>query len=179
MLQYGYSIDSTFRNMIMPLNSKAYISVILSGIILICFICLAMRWQILSAQQAVPRLGLKKGPVYTTQAHSRQSSRPDATNPAESPPPTGQNAGKPETGSADGQSGSSSTAQSPLLDINSASTTDLEALPGIGPVLAKRIMDYRELHGVFDTVDSLTQVEGIGQATLDSIRPLIKAGTRP
>ncbi len=60
-----------------------------------------------------------------------------------------------------------------LLDINRASTEELEALPGIGPVLAARIIAYREEHGPFRSVEDLLRVPGIGPATLKRIRELI------
>src|SRR4051794_12560830 len=50
------------------------------------------------------------------------------------------------------------------VDLNRASAADLDALPGIGPVLAQRIVDYREAHGPFRNVDQLDDVPGIGPA---------------
>jgi competence protein ComEA len=64
----------------------------------------------------------------------------------------------------------------PLLNINSADSETLQTLPGIGPVLADRIIAYREEHGLFATVDDLKSVKGIGDKTLDELRPLITAG---
>ena len=51
-----------------------------------------------------------------------------------------------------------------LLDLNAATTADLDALPGIGPVLAQRIVDHRAEHGPFTSVDQLDDVSGIGPA---------------
>ena len=51
-----------------------------------------------------------------------------------------------------------------LLDLNTATTGDLEDLPGIGPVLAQRIVDWRTEHGRFGSVDQLREVKGIGEA---------------
>ena len=48
------------------------------------------------------------------------------------------------------------------LDLNSASAADLDALPGIGPALAQRIVDYRQQHGPFKKIDDLEKVSGIG-----------------
>jgi competence protein ComEA len=51
-----------------------------------------------------------------------------------------------------------------LLDLNSATVADFDALPGIGPVLAQRIVDHRSAHGPFTSVDQLDDVSGIGPA---------------
>lgn len=51
-----------------------------------------------------------------------------------------------------------------LLDLNTASASDLDALPGIGPVLAQRIVDWRTEHGRFASVDQLREVTGIGES---------------
>ncbi len=56
------------------------------------------------------------------------------------------------------------------VNINTASATDLEALPGIGEVLAQRIVDYRTQNGPFTSVDQLLDVSGIGDAILAEIR---------
>ena len=56
------------------------------------------------------------------------------------------------------------------VNINTAGTDELESLPGIGPVLAQRIVDYRTEHGSFRSAEELTQVEGIGRATVESIQ---------
>ena len=57
-----------------------------------------------------------------------------------------------------------------LININSASATELEALSGIGEVLAATIVEYRDQNGPFATVDDLMDVSGIGPATLEEIR---------
>ncbi|MCW2535616.1 MAG: Competence protein ComEA [Modestobacter sp.] len=56
------------------------------------------------------------------------------------------------------------TAPGALLDLNSATVADLDALPGIGPVLAQRIVDHRTASGPFTSVDQLDDVSGIGPA---------------
>jgi competence protein ComEA len=61
------------------------------------------------------------------------------------------------------------------VDINRASQPELEALPGIGPVLAARIIEYRTANGPFTTVDQLTEIEGISAALVDEIRSLVTA----
>ena len=62
------------------------------------------------------------------------------------------------------------------VDINSATATQLDALPGIGEVTAHRIVQWRTQHGRFATVDQLQQVPGIGDAKLASLRDLVVAG---
>jgi competence protein ComEA len=59
------------------------------------------------------------------------------------------------------------------LDLNSATEQDFEALPGIGLVLAERIVEYRQAHGAFRDVDQLRLVKGIGKKKFDRIRLLI------
>lgn len=60
-----------------------------------------------------------------------------------------------------------------LVNVNSAMATELEELPGIGEVIAQRIIDYRTENGPFATVDELLDVSGIGDAILESIRELV------
>lgn len=59
------------------------------------------------------------------------------------------------------------------LDLNKATAGDLESLPGIGPALARRIIDYRRKHGYFKELDDLEQVSGIGPKKLALIKPFI------
>lgn len=63
-----------------------------------------------------------------------------------------------------------------LLDINTATLEQLQALPGVGPVLARRILDYREAHGAFSSVSQLTLVKGIGLSLLHQILDYITVG---
>ena len=65
-----------------------------------------------------------------------------------------------------------------LLDLNRASAVDLARLPGVGPTLARRIVDARQGRGGFDRVEELLEVRGIGPATLARLRPLIRVGGR-
>jgi competence protein ComEA len=60
-----------------------------------------------------------------------------------------------------------------LINANTASATELEALPGIGEVIAQRIVDYRTQNGPFTSVDQLDDVSGIGEAILAEIRDLV------
>lgn len=60
-----------------------------------------------------------------------------------------------------------------LIDINTATAEELDVLPGIGEVLAQAIIDYRTANGAFQNVDELEEVDGIGSATLEDVRPFV------
>jgi len=65
------------------------------------------------------------------------------------------------------------TASLQKIDINRAEPWLLEALPGIGEVLAQRIVDYRSINGPFQRIEDLLKVSGIGEATLENMRDFI------
>lgn len=73
-------------------------------------------------------------------------------------PPAGDGAGGPTT----------------PIDLNTATLAELDTLPGVGPVLAQRILDWRTEHGQFATVDQLSDVPGIGDARLAQLRDLVR-----
>jgi competence protein ComEA len=60
------------------------------------------------------------------------------------------------------------------LDLNAATQEGLDALPGVGPVLAGRIVAWRTAHGRFTSVDELGEVPGIGPKALERLRPLVR-----
>jgi comEA protein len=62
------------------------------------------------------------------------------------------------------------------VNINTASREELESLPRIGPVLSQRIIDYRQKHGTFKSIDELMNVSGIGDATLQRLKDSITVG---
>lgn len=65
-----------------------------------------------------------------------------------------------------------------LININTASLEELDSLPGIGEAKAQAIIDYRNENGIFETIEQIMEVSGIGQATFDNIKNLITvAGT--
>ena len=59
------------------------------------------------------------------------------------------------------------------LDVNRAKQQDFERLPGIGPVLARRIVEYRESRGAFQDIEQLRRVKGIGKKTFEGIRAFV------
>lgn len=61
-----------------------------------------------------------------------------------------------------------------LISLSRATASDLETLPGVGPVLAERIVSFREQNGGFDVVEDLLEVPGIGEAKLAAIRDLVR-----
>ncbi|HUF39810.1 MAG TPA: ComEA family DNA-binding protein [Anaerolineales bacterium] len=63
-----------------------------------------------------------------------------------------------------------------LVDINNATLAQLESLPGIGPAIAQRIIDYREDNGPFAKISDIVNVSGIGPATYEQIKDRITVG---
>ena len=74
---------------------------------------------------------------------------------------------------AGGTSAGGAPAGSPV-DLNTATLAELETLPGVGPVLAQRILDRRTEHGPFASVDQLADVPGIGESRLAQLRDLVR-----
>jgi competence protein ComEA len=76
-------------------------------------------------------------------------------------------------GGAAGGAGAGSGAL-PVVNLNTATLADLDTLPGVGPVLAARILSWRTTNGPFRSVDELGEVSGIGDAILANLRPLVR-----
>lgn len=79
--------------------------------------------------------------------------------------------GSPAGAGPPGAAGSTAGSGGVLVNINTASSTDLETLPEVGPVTAQAIVTWREQHGGFSAIEELLEVEGIGDATLAQISP--------
>ncbi|OBK19475.1 ComEA family DNA-binding protein [Mycobacterium asiaticum] len=85
------------------------------------------------------------------------------------------------TGSPSGSTPAPTTSGKPrsappaeVVDLNSATREQLDALPGVGPVTAAAIVAWRQAHGRFATVDQLAEVDGIGPARLGKLRALVR-----
>jgi competence ComEA-like helix-hairpin-helix protein len=131
--------------------------------------------------------------IDSVRSKRRGGSRPAAS--AKSRSPRASRGSAPESAvtkpTPDGRS--SSRAQQPTLsrggrsdppgpiDVNSASASQLEELPRVGPALARRIVEYREAHGSFASIDDLRHVRGIGVTTASLLAPLVtfSSGYRP
>jgi competence protein ComEA len=64
-------------------------------------------------------------------------------------------------------------AQSGVVNINTADATQLQLLPRVGPALAQRIIEFRESHGPFESIDELVAVKGIGETSLGNLSPYV------
>lgn len=74
---------------------------------------------------------------------------------------------------ARGSDVATTNADSSLISLNRASQAELEQLPGVGPVLAARLIDWRTTNGGFKKIDDLQKVSGIGQKMFDAIKTLV------
>jgi competence protein ComEA len=88
-------------------------------------------------------------------------------------PPPGAPATAPGRGGGKGKDGKAGDGAAEPVHLNSAAVEDLEQLPGIGPALAQRVVDYRTAHGPFHSVEDLRQVSGFGGQRYQTLAPLL------
>jgi len=86
----------------------------------------------------------------------------------------GTSAGPGAAAGAAGAAGGGAGAGGGLVDLNSADATMLETLPGVGPATSAAVLEWRRQNGSFRSVDDLLEVPGIGEKTLESLRPLVR-----
>jgi competence protein ComEA len=88
-------------------------------------------------------------------------------------------AGEPDVAPPAGSTPPSRSGEIPLsgkVNINTATADELDTLPGVGAVTARRILDYRAAHGPFKSIEDIQQVTGIGDATYQKLKDLITVG---
>jgi competence protein ComEA len=67
----------------------------------------------------------------------------------------------------------------PVVNLNTATATDLQELPGIGAKVAARIVEYREKKGPFKKIEELMNVQGVGEKSFLKLRPQLSVGGKP
>jgi competence protein ComEA len=87
------------------------------------------------------------------------------------PPPVQGGSTQPET--TDPGNNTAPDQPAGAININTANLEELDSLPGIGPAIAQRIIDYRETNGNFARIEDITEVSGIGEATFAKIKDMI------
>jgi len=95
------------------------------------------------------------------------------------PPPVWVRSGAAPPCPGRGPAGAAAGAPARVVDLNSAGQAELEALPGIGPAKARRILAWRERHGRFRRVADLRRVRGFGRKTVKRLAPLLTVGSGP
>lgn len=103
---------------------------------------------------------VSSAPVASATPNTENESAPSST-------------GKPQEESSGNDQTNAHTQSAPLVNINTATQSDLETISGVGPVTAQRIIEYRQSNGFFTSVDDLLNVRGIGTKTLENMRPFV------
>jgi competence protein ComEA len=84
----------------------------------------------------------------------------------------------PAAGAVAAPASESATVSTTPIDVNQASEEELALVPGIGKVMARRIIEFREQNGPFARVEDLLKVKGIGEKSLEKLRPHVKVSRR-
>lgn len=116
-------------------------------------------------RDAAPHLALRAAPAAAPRATPDEGSRRDSFQPAASVADWDRST----------RQGTGGGAAAGVVDLNRATAAELESLPGIGPALARRIVAWRAQNGPFRSVDALSQVPWIGAATVERLRPRVRA----
>lgn len=159
MLQLWRALrPALWHNLAMP-GERWYITGLIISLLALSLVILGFRWGTLAARVPVApsdvELNVSPQPAAANEETDSRQSSAQASSAAGSQSPAG---------------------QGEQLDLNRATAAQLEDLPGIGPVLAARIVAWREAHGAFVSVNALRNVEGIGAGKLRAIEELVYAG---
>lgn len=156
---------------------RSYLPVLLTAIVTVCLACLGLRWRALNAELELPRAALSQAAEASVPSGNPGSAPPQPLLSATGTAPAGADApaDMDAPASTTQQQQAATPAPRPLprrVNINTASATELDTLPGIGPVIAERIVQHRRRHGLFARVEDLQQVEGIGPKKLAELKSL-------
>lgn len=148
---------------------------------------LAARWVCVAVLGGLGAIGVLRG-VSAAPRHAEPLAQPIAVTLPASPPPSGAalSAAQPSTSIVATEPAATVPADAPpapaptevgvqkLIAVNTASAAELELLPGVGPVMAQRIIDDRAANGPFRSPADLDRVKGIGPKTLEKLTPLVR-----
>lgn len=117
------------------------------------------------------RMNLARAVVDGEQLHVL---RPGEEPPLVPPPPSPAGGQPADVAPAAPGPGQQDAANAPPLDLNAAGAAELDQLPGVGPVLSQRILDWRATNGRFTSVEELREVAGIGEKVMEQLRPRVR-----
>jgi competence ComEA-like helix-hairpin-helix protein len=112
-------------------------------------------------------------------AAARDGTPPDGAGDARGGPARDQGTGAAAARPASDTAARGAPPERAVLDLNRAGAAELDALPGIGPVLARRIVEHRARHGPFRRVEELRAVRGVGPRLLNRLRPRLRVDETP
>lgn len=165
-------------------GTRNYTTTIIVGFLIVALSVLGLRWHALSqrANAATPAAQLysyappKRGdsgsaPHSTRSQSTSSSSKGRGVSPNKPPAKPAPTATESKPKKTEHHSAKKVLPKPHSININTATQTQLEQLPGIGPSIASRIISYRNEHGRFASVDGLDEVKGIGPKKLEDIAP--------